>query len=104
MSHPYRVGGFNASALVMDSFSDSLVFPIRIFRMFQVPERAGAEHCGNGLEVVLRRRRRGGPLERPRIPRVITRLLAVARRPKNVPRQAGGAGDLKDDSDGGDQI
>src|SRR6266849_5689139 len=53
----------------------SFVFPIRVFRMFQVPQRAAAPHDRDGFEVVFGRRRGGGPLERPRIPRIASSAL-----------------------------
>src|SRR5262249_25074710 len=95
---------YNASPLIMVLLPSSLVLPVRVFRVFQIPKWARATDYGNALEVVLRRRRSRGPLERPRIPGVISRLFALARRPENVPCQTGNAGDLKHGSNGSDQI
>src|SRR5262249_31368242 len=94
----------NASPLVMVSLSSSLVLPVRVFRVFQIPKWARATDYRNALEVVLRRWRSCGPLKRPRIPGVISRLFALARRPENIPCQTSNTGDLKDDSNGSDQI
>src|SRR4029453_12258908 len=40
----------------------SFIFPVRIFRVFQLPQRPAAPHLGQGLEIVFRRRRGCGPL------------------------------------------
>src|SRR5262249_36921839 len=88
-------GKFNRSALIIASFSNSFVLPVRIVRVFQVPQWTSAAHGGHRFEVVFRRRRSRGPLKRPRIPGVISRLFALARRPENVPCQTGNGGDLK---------
>src|SRR5262245_42577683 len=70
-------GGFNASAFVIDmSLVSFAIFPIRVLRVLQVPERAGAAHDRQSLEVVIGRRRGGRPLERPRVPRVFARRLS----------------------------
>src|SRR5215471_771207 len=97
-------GRYNASALVMVSLSSSLVLPVRVFRVFQIPKWARATDYGNGLEVVLRRRRSRGPFESPRIPRVIPGLAALAQRNENVQCETRNAGDLKDHSDRRNQI
>src|SRR5262249_58428675 len=98
------VGKFGRSALIIVSFSNSFVLPVRIFRVFQVPQWTSAVHSRHRFEVVFRRWRTRGPLKRPSIPGVISRLLALARRPENVPCQTGNGGDLKYDSNGSDQI
>src|SRR5215510_7524053 len=68
-------GGFKASAFVIDASSVSFVFPIRILRVLQVPERAAAAHDRQNLEVVLGGRRCSRPFERPCVPRVFARRL-----------------------------
>src|SRR5215470_14400446 len=60
----------------------SFVFPVGVVRMFQVPKRAAALYLRDGGEVVFRRRRRGGPLERPGIPRIASCALTPKVRPK----------------------
>src|SRR5262249_33818609 len=55
-----------------------LVLPIRVFGVFQVPERAAAAHYRQRLEVVLRRRRGRGPSERAGDPGVIARQRTAA--------------------------
>src|SRR5262245_25570854 len=57
-----------------------LVLPVRVFRVFQVPERSAAAHFGRRFKVVFRRWRSRGPFERPGVPRVITRPLPFAQR------------------------
>src|SRR6185369_17734101 len=47
------------------------VFPIRVRRMFKVPERATAPYGGSLGEVVFGRWRTGCPLQSPGIPRII---------------------------------
>ena len=48
-----------------------LVFPIRVFGMLQVPDRAAAAYFRKSFEIVLGRRRSGQPFQCPRVPRVI---------------------------------
>ena len=55
--------------------------PIRILRMLQIPQWPAATHFGRLLEIVLRWWRGSGPLERPRIPGVITGNLTFPGRP-----------------------
>src|SRR2546421_10635497 len=43
----------------------SLVLPVRIVRVFQIPKRPAAAHCWHFLEVVRGRRRGRGPFQRP---------------------------------------
>src|SRR5215470_421119 len=69
-------GGFKTSAFVNDASSVSFVFPIRILRVLQVPERAAAAHNRQSLEVVLGGRRGGRPFERPGVPRIFARRLS----------------------------
>ena len=65
----------------------SLVLPVRIVRMFEIPQRAPAAYDRIFSEVVRRRRRGRRPLERPRIPRVVAGHAAVQVRVDHVPRQ-----------------
>src|SRR5215469_14882608 len=62
--------------------SPSLIFPVGVFWMFQVPKRTPALYLRNGREVVFRRRRRRGPLERPGIPWIASGVLTPRVRPK----------------------
>src|SRR6516165_8949546 len=62
----------------------SLVFPVRIFRMLDVPQRPAAPHLRQNREVVVGGRRRSCPLERPRIPRIIARAAASKVRPDQI--------------------
>src|SRR5262249_29676832 len=55
--------------------SPSLIFPVGVFWMFHVPKRTPALYLRNGREVVFRRRRRRGPLERPGIPWIASGVL-----------------------------
>src|SRR5215467_14753922 len=82
----------------------SFIFPVRIFRMLQIPQLAGAAHLWQGLKVVLRRRRGCGPLQCPGIPRVITRRCPAAQRPQYVGHQAANARDLKESPNRRDHI
>src|SRR5215510_8505712 len=50
--------------------------------MFQVPKRTPALYLRNGREVVFRRRRRRGPLERPGIPWIASGVLTPRARQK----------------------
>src|SRR5262250_407501 len=63
----------------------SLVFPVRIFRMLDVPQRPAAPHLRQDREVVVGRWRRSCPLERPRIPRVVVRAPSLKVRPHQIP-------------------
>ena len=52
------------------------VFPIRVVRMFQVPQRPAAADGRDLLEVVGRRRRGRRPFQRPGVPRIVAGRLA----------------------------
>ena len=52
----------------------SLVAAVGIFRMFQIPERTPARDHRNRREVVRRRWRARGPLERPGVPGIFPAL------------------------------
>src|SRR5260370_37905237 len=58
-------------------FSRLFVFPIRIFRVLEVPQRASAGDRGNGREAVRRRGGTRGPFESPCVPRIVRRLAAL---------------------------
>src|SRR5262245_4022526 len=51
-----------------------LVAAVRVFGMLEIPQRPPEGADRDGGEVVGRRRRAGGPLERPRVPRIVARL------------------------------
>ena len=72
--------------------------------MLDVPERAPTFDYGNFGKVVFQRRRTRGPLERPRIPRIITSGLTLEIRPKQIPDKHECAGDLKENTDCTDQV
>src|SRR5215831_15700247 len=82
----------------------SFISPIRIFRMFQIPQRAAAPHLRQSLEVVFGRRRRCGPLQGPGVPGIITRRCPAAQRPKEIDHQAANARDLKESPNRRDHI
>src|SRR5262245_53820468 len=65
----------------------SLVGPVRVVWMLEIPERPAAPHHGQGREVVLGRRRRGAPLERPGVPGVAAGGRAAPERCDDVPRE-----------------
>jgi hypothetical protein len=81
-----------------------LVMPIGIFRMLQVPQRPAAPDLGDLREVVRRRRRSGGPFERPRIPGIAPGHLAAEVRPQQVADKNQHARRLKEHADGHDEI
>src|SRR6516225_6211992 len=62
----------------------SLVFPVRIFRMLDVPKRPAAPHLRQNREVVVGGWRRSCPLERPCIPRIVVRPAALKVRPHQI--------------------
>ena len=70
-------------AMVMQ-FGSLLVLPIGVFRMFQVPQRPAAVDGRDFFEVVRRRRRGGRPFQRPGVPRIVARRLAVPQRDDQV--------------------
>src|SRR5215813_6242375 len=69
-------------AISLIGTSPSLIFPVGVFWMFQVPKRTPALYLRNGREVVFRRRRRRGPLERPGIPWIASGVLTPRARQK----------------------
>src|SRR5260370_39718309 len=79
--HVISAAGRLATASLMRT-TPSFVFPVGVFRMFDVPKRAAALHDRDRFEVVFRRWRGRGPLERPCIPRIPSRDLPPEVRPK----------------------
>src|SRR5262245_3058769 len=83
--HSTVVAARGIEALLSIGHSSCLfVLPIRVFWVFQVPERAAAAHHRQRLEVVLRRRRGRGPFERPGVPGVIARWRTAAQRDEQI--------------------
>ena len=72
--------------------------------LVQVPHRALGADRRQRVEVVLGRRRRGGPLERLAVPRVVARRLAVAQRDEEVPEEREHADREDERTDGRDQV
>src|SRR5690242_17523927 len=89
---------------IVATASSLLVLPVRIFRMFYVPQRPTAgddRDCGEG---VLARRRRRGPLQRPRVPWVVSGCRAFEVGPEKVRYPTRDSDDLEHHADGDDQI
>src|SRR5262245_55893718 len=93
----------SASAMLHSRAGQALrfVLPIRVIRVLQVPERPAAADGRDRLEVVTRRRRRRGPLQRPGVPRVVARRSAVAQRGEHVVDENGEARHLDERPQGG---
>src|SRR5215469_18813668 len=64
--------------------SPLLILPIRVSGMLQIPEGTATMNRRYLREIVLGRRRRRGPFERPRIPRIFACRPACRQRPYNV--------------------
>src|SRR5271168_4460079 len=86
------------------NFSCLFIFPIRIFRVLQVPKRAPAAHHGCRGKVVIGWRRTGGPLERPRVPGIISGRFTLPKRPKKIDDEHKNTCGLKECADGDDQV
>src|SRR5215468_1304369 len=82
----------------------SLVLPVRIFRMLDVPQWPSAAHLRQNREVVVGGRRRSCPLERPRIPRVIARAAALKVRPDQIRDKTQYSGGLEERPNGDNQV
>src|SRR5580692_12300098 len=82
----------------------SLVIRIRIFGMFQIPQRTPAVHRGQYGEVIVGWRRTRRPLQGPRIPRIVTSLFALEIRMDQVVHEAQCSHRLKDHSDADDDV
>src|SRR5690606_2791337 len=63
--------GGEADCVVIVLTCFSLVAPVRVLGMLEIPQRAPARHLGQLGEVVRGRRRGHRPLKRPRVPRVV---------------------------------
>src|ERR1700761_770847 len=79
-----RSGNFQSRAIVRASTGTTfwlaiapflLELPVRIVWMLQIPKRPAAANNRDLFEVVFRRRRRGGPFERPGVPWIVARFL-----------------------------
>src|SRR5215469_2191763 len=81
-----------------------LVFPIRIFGMFQVPQGTTAPDYRNFRVVVLRRRRSSGPFERPSIPGITTGNVALKIRAHHIDYPHQHAQYLEDHAAGNDEV
>src|ERR1700752_4223863 len=81
-----KVRGKDASLIIgLFSFAPgSLVLPIRVFRMFQIPYRTATANGRRRCEVIIRGRRAGGPFDRPCVPRIIARQFSFLGRTNNV--------------------
>src|SRR5689334_6340076 len=75
-----------AMAVAVFTFDRSqlFVFPVRVVGMFEVPKRTTALHHGDLRKVVLRRWRRRGPFQRPRVPWIISRGSAFTQRTDDI--------------------
>src|SRR3989441_5528127 len=103
--HAARVAARRIEALLsIGGSSCLLVLPIRVFWVFQVPERAAAAHHRQRLEVVLRRRRGRGPFERPGVPGVIARRRTAAQRDEQIGDETEETQGLEDRADRGEQV
>src|SRR5580704_18998153 len=76
--------GIVVVAAAITRCSGSFVLPVRIVRMFQVPQRAAAADYRRRRKVVLGRRRSRRPFERPRVPGIVTGYIARAKRAHDV--------------------
>src|SRR5262249_25169369 len=101
-----KAKGKDASLIIDSSPSllPSLVLPIRIFRMFQVPKRTTTAHGWNRREVVVRRRRRRRPFERPRVPWIVAGQFTLPDRAEKIDGEQKNGGGLKERSDRSDEI
>src|SRR5215471_5324027 len=82
----------------------SLVLPVRIFRMLDVPQWPAAPHLRQNREVVVGGRRRSCPLERPRIPRIVARQAALKVRPHQIKDEAQYSGGLEERPNADNQV
>src|SRR5580704_15571760 len=100
-----RLQRISLSGTVVDAaLIELLVPPVWIFRMLQVPQRAAALDLRGDREVVRRRRRIGGPFERPRIPGIAPGERTTEVRPQQVADKNQDAGGLKEHTDCHDEI
>src|SRR5690242_2811280 len=80
------------------------VFPVRIFRMFQVPQRTAAADFRQRRVVVFGGRRGGSPLQRPGIPRIVTGFAAATNGGDHVPDEYRNRETLEREADCGKEI
>src|ERR1700675_1926875 len=85
-------------------FSCLFIFPIRIFRVLEIPKRAPAAHHGCLGKVVIGRRRTGGPLERPSVPGIVPGWLALPKRPEKIDHEHKHTCGLKECADRDDEV
>src|ERR1700685_2193330 len=90
--------------MVLKTPSSSLVLPVRIFWVLDVPERAPAFDDRNSGKVVLHWRRTCGPFKRPSVPGIISSNVTLEIRPEQISNEHGCAGDLKKHADCTDQV
>src|SRR5580658_1111457 len=76
-----------AGVVFVCSIMTSLVLPIGIFRMLEVPKRTAALDLRKRRKVICRRGGGGGPFERPGVPGVAASHLTPPDRPKQVARE-----------------
>src|SRR6185295_16551886 len=72
--------------------------------MFQIPKRTTTANCWHRREVVIRRRRARGPLERPRVPRIIPSQFPLPDGADNIDGEDKNGGRLKERSHCSDEI
>src|SRR5665213_3072710 len=82
----------------------SFVVPVRVFRMLDVPEWTAAMDDRCRSEVIGRRWRSGGPLQRPRIPGIIARHLSLVIGVDQVVDEDHGGDGLNDRPNTDDQV
>src|ERR1700751_4401017 len=92
------------AVLVRMNRSSSLIPPVRILRMFQVPQRTAAPDLGLGCEVVLRRWRRNRPFKCPCIPGIISRRRSAEIRDDQVVGKDKDRNTLDKSANGGDEV
>src|SRR5262249_11792346 len=92
------------SVMSLTGMLPSLVIPVGIVGVLEIPEGPTTMHRGDRLEVVSWRRRRRGPFQRPRIPRVIAGALPFPERRRQVVDEDRKAGDLNDRAQCGELV
>src|SRR5215467_4384756 len=78
------VGGKAGAVETGKRVAPLFVLPVRIFGMFQVPQRTAAADDGSLGEVVFGGRRRRRPFERPPVPRIGAGRPAVEERRNKI--------------------
>src|SRR6202046_5256845 len=82
----------------------SFIFPVRIFRMFQIPKRSTTFDRGNHGKIVVGWWRSRGPLEGPGVPGIVTGQRAPEHGPQKIRDEYKYCGSLKEHADGDEQI